>query len=72
MGNLYTLEEHRGKGYALLVAKKLIKSFVEQEGGVVPCSAVEIKNYKSISFHQKLGMSVSHSADFIKYVPQSW
>ncbi len=71
MGMLHTLAEYRGKGYATLVAKQIMKNFA-QDNDAAPCSAVEIKNYKSIAFHEKLGMTVSHFADFIKYAPQEW
>ncbi|CAL8104458.1 unnamed protein product [Orchesella dallaii] len=71
MGMLHTVPEHRGKGYATLVTKKLMKNLAA-ENGAVPCSAVEMRNYQSIAFHEKLGMNFSHYADFIKYVPQTW
>lgn len=71
MGMLHTLPEHRGKGYARLVVNQTMKSFAT-EFGAVPCSAVEIRNTQSVAFHESLGMTCSHFADFIKYVPQTW
>jgi len=63
MGMLFTLEEHRGRGYAKIVTTTLINSAIDH--GMVPACAIEMKNIGSQRFHEKLGMRCSHLVDLI-------
>lgn len=54
-GALFTLNEHRGKGYAKLAAMHIFKNMIKDE--CIPCLIVEIKNKASIGLHEALGMN---------------
>jgi len=64
---LYTLENYRGRGYAQLVMSTLMDAMLAQ--GLAPISGVQVKNFASSVFHEKLGMELSHCADIISYQP---
>ncbi|ODM96263.1 hypothetical protein Ocin01_10419 [Orchesella cincta] len=60
---LYTLKDYRGKGFAKLTMKYAYKEFAMD--GCIPCSTVEVRNERSIGFHQSLGVNVSSIVDWI-------
>lgn len=60
---LYTHKEYRGKGYGKLTMQYAYKESAKE--GLVPCSTVEIKNARSIAFHESLGLKRSSKVDFI-------
>ncbi|CAL8109348.1 unnamed protein product [Orchesella dallaii] len=61
---LYTFQEYRGKGYAKLTMKYCFKEFAKD--GCIPCSTVEMRNERSVAFHQSLGVKVSSIVDWIE------
>lgn len=63
IGMLATNPNYRGKGYALICMKALIKNLAEE--GYIPCSAVEVKNEASNKFHLKCGMKLFRTCDYI-------
>lgn len=60
---LYTKSEHRNKGYAKLTMQFLFKEAAKN--GCFPCSSVELRNSRSIAFHQSLGCKVAAIVDWI-------
>ena len=63
IGMLYTARTHRSRGYAKLCQKKLMKEL--GENGFVVASCVECKNAVSNKAHESIGMTLSHTCDYI-------
>jgi len=63
IGMLNTKEGFRRKGYAQMCMRSLMKRLAEKE--LIPCSAAEICNPASVKLHEKLGMKISHTVDYI-------
>jgi len=62
---LYTLKDHRKKGYAKLCMEFAFKEVADN--GMVPALTVECRNDASVSFHEKLGCKVAGIVDWINY-----
>ncbi|OXA56467.1 uncharacterized protein LOC118435349 [Folsomia candida] len=54
---LYTLPNHRQKGYANLAMKFVFKELAKN--GIIPASGVDMRNAGSFAFHQKLGCKMT-------------
>ncbi|XP_021956065.1 uncharacterized protein LOC110852334 [Folsomia candida] len=63
---LYTLQEHRKKGYANACMNFAYKELAKE--GLIPTSTVEIRNEASIAFHKKLGCKIGYKADYIFFM----
>ena len=51
--HLYTLEEHRGKGYGRIVVLSLMEQILED--GLVPAAEIEVGNLASVKLFTQLG-----------------
>ncbi len=61
---LYTLPQHRQKGYAKLAMTFSFKELAKN--GLIPASGVDCKNSTSIGFHKKLGCNMSQeTVDYV-------
>ncbi|CAG7726599.1 unnamed protein product [Allacma fusca] len=66
IGMLYSLSEHRGKGFARLVMHQLMKESAENQ--LVPGCMVELRNDISKTFQEKIGFKIAAKVDFVIYV----
>jgi len=62
---LYTLKEHRNKGYAKLAMQYLFKELAKS--GIIPVLCVELVNQPSYKFHNNLGCKVAGIVDAVTY-----
>lgn len=69
IGLLYTGESYRRLGLAQVCARYLSKEMAKL--GMVPCSSSQSRNIKSVNFHEKLGMKMTHETAYIYHVPYS-
>jgi GNAT superfamily N-acetyltransferase len=60
---LYTLEQHRKKGYAKLCMKYAFKEMASS--GLIPALTVELFNKPSIAFHAGLGCKIACRIEFV-------
>lgn len=61
---LYTLPECRGKGYGKLTMRYAFKEFAKD--GCIPCSTVEVRNPRSIRFHESIGAKGISIVDWLQ------
>jgi len=62
---LYTLNDHRKKGYAKVAVKYAMRE--QAMNGMTPCLTVELRNEPSKAFHESLGMKVAHVSDWVTF-----
>lgn len=67
LGLLYTGANYRRHGFAQMCARYLSKEMAKL--GMVPCSSSQSKNVKSVNFHEKLGMKITHETAYILHTP---
>lgn len=63
LGLLHTHQEYRRYGFALICGKFIFKEMAKLD--MVPCSSAQRKNIKSVNFHKKLGMKLTHETNYI-------
>lgn len=60
---LFTMKEHRHKGYAQLCMNYLVQALLKDN--LIPCCTVEMTNTASLSLQKKIGLKVSHEVSYI-------
>lgn len=63
ISSLYTLQEHRNKGYGRVAMQFLFQECARQ--GCVPAFSVETRNTRSIKFNEGLGVKLVSVVDWV-------
>ena len=69
MVNLFTLPEHRRKGYAKLVTNALCRKLLEK--GIVPYVNVDVDNKASQAMHRSMGFRGDVNNQWVGFVPRN-
>jgi ribosomal protein S18 acetylase RimI-like enzyme len=68
MSALHTMEQHRGKGYAEIVARNVTKA--AKEIGLIPSVEMEPYNTSSFRLFSKIGYEFAFESEWITYSPK--
>ena len=64
--HVYTLEEHRGKGYARIAVLSLMKQILES--GLTPATEISVENVASMKLFTGLGFVESYNSKWKQFM----